>query len=104
MSAEEKKNTLLVINLDNLIVGDKLYFNSGQSTPSSVRKLTRDRALALARTHGVYAATNPCGNPDYPKGTGCCNDGKCLIKQAFRYCTSRRRTGRWAKGWLSAAR
>ncbi|PAC66983.1 Zn-dependent exopeptidase M28, partial [Enterobacter cloacae] len=66
MSAEEKKNTLLVINLDNLIVGDKLYFNSGQSTPSSVRKLTRDRALALARTHGVYAATNPGGNPQYP--------------------------------------
>jgi hypothetical protein len=29
-----------VINLDNLIVGDKLYFNSGQSTPSTVRKLT----------------------------------------------------------------
>lgn len=29
MSDTEKKNTLLVINLDNLIVGDKLYFNSG---------------------------------------------------------------------------
>ncbi|HCR1092623.1 TPA: aminopeptidase [Enterobacter hormaechei] len=80
MSAEEKKNTLLVINLDNLIVGDKLYFNSGQSTPSSVRKLTRDRALALARTHGVYAATNPGGNPQYPKGTGCCNDGEVFDK------------------------
>lgn len=80
MSAEEKKNTLLVINLDNLIVGDKLYFNSGQSTPSSVRKLTRDRALALARTHGVYAATNPGDNPQYPKGTGCCNDGEVFDK------------------------
>ncbi len=32
MSAAEKKNTLLVINLDNLIVGDKLYFNSGKKT------------------------------------------------------------------------
>lgn len=71
---------MLVINLDNLIVGDKLYFNSGQSTPSSVRKLTRDRALALARTHGVYAATNPGGNPEYPKGTGCCNDGEVFDK------------------------
>ncbi|STS92859.1 peptidase M28 [Klebsiella variicola] len=29
MSEAEKKNTLLVINLDNLVVGDKLYFNSG---------------------------------------------------------------------------
>ena len=46
MSDTEKKNTLLVINLDNLIVGDKLYFNSGVKTPEAVRKLTRDRALA----------------------------------------------------------
>ncbi len=45
MSDTEKKNTLLVINLDNLIVGDKLYFNSGVNTPEAVRKLTRDRAL-----------------------------------------------------------
>ncbi len=52
MSEAEKKNTLLVINLDNLVVGDKLYFNSGRSTPASVRKLTRDRALAIARSQG----------------------------------------------------
>ncbi|HCQ8394265.1 TPA: aminopeptidase [Klebsiella oxytoca] len=74
MSDAEKKNTLLVINLDNLVVGDKLYFNSGRSTPSSVRKLTRDRALAIARSKGISAASNPGLNPDYPKGTGCCND------------------------------
>ena len=80
MSAEEKKNTLLVINLDNLIVGDKLYFNSGQSTPGPVRKLTRDRALAIARSHGVFATSNPGGNPDYPRGTGCCNDGDVFDK------------------------
>lgn len=59
MNAEEKKNTLLVINLDNLIVGDKLYFNSGQSTPGPVRKLTRDRALAIARSHGVFCHQQP---------------------------------------------
>ncbi len=35
MSAGGEENTLLVINLDNLIVGDKLYFNSGQSTPGT---------------------------------------------------------------------
>lgn len=76
MSAAEKKNTLLVINLDNLIVGDKLYFNSGKTTPAPVRKLTRDRALAIARAQGVYAASNPGGNAAFPKGTGCCNDGE----------------------------
>ncbi|GAB3991264.1 hypothetical protein GCM10029978_119710 [Actinoallomurus acanthiterrae] len=59
MSDTEKKNTLLVINLDNLIVGDKLYFNSGVKTPEAVRKLTRDRALAIARSHGIAATTNP---------------------------------------------
>lgn len=74
MSEAEKKNTLLVINLDNLVVGDKLYFNSGRHTPASVRKLTRDRALAIARSKGIVAATNPGLNPAYPKGTACCND------------------------------
>jgi alkaline phosphatase isozyme conversion protein len=52
MSDAEKKNTLLVINLDNLIVGDKLYFNSGR-VRRLVRKLTRDRALAIARSQGL---------------------------------------------------
>jgi len=80
MSTAEKKNTLLVINLDNLIVGDKLYFNSGKSTPNSVRKLTRDRALAIARSHGILAAVNPGRNPAYPKGTGCCSDGEVFDK------------------------
>ncbi len=63
-----------MINLDNLVVGDKLYFNSGRSTPASVRKLTRDRALAIARSKGIAAYTNPGLNPAYPKGTSCCND------------------------------
>ncbi|NIY48580.1 aminopeptidase [Cedecea colo] len=74
MSEKEKKNTLLVINLDNLITGDKLYFNSGKSTPAAVRKLTRDRALKLAHQLGIQAAINPGLNTKYPKGTGCCND------------------------------
>lgn len=74
MGDEEKKNTLLVINLDNLVVGDKLYFNSGRSTPAAIRKLTRDRALAIARSKGVAAFSNPGLNRDYPQGTGCCND------------------------------
>lgn len=76
MSEHEKKQTLLVINLDNLIVGDNLYFNSGKKTPASVRKLTRDRALAIARSLGISATSNPGLNPDYPQGTSCCNDAE----------------------------
>ncbi|MEX8986600.1 M28 family peptidase, partial [Salmonella enterica] len=69
-----------VINLDNLIVGDKLYFNSGKNTPEAVRTLTRDRALAIARRYGIAANTNPGRNPSYPKGTGCCNDAEVFDK------------------------
>jgi alkaline phosphatase isozyme conversion protein len=79
MSAEEKKNTLLVINLDNLIVGDKLYFNSGQSTPAPCvnSRATGRWPLPAIR---VYATSNPGGNPAHPKGTGCCNDGEVFDK------------------------
>ena len=80
MSESEKKNTLLVINLDNLIVGDKLYFNSGKSTPTAVSKLTRDRALALAHRLNINATSNPGLNAKYPKGTGCCNDAEVFDK------------------------
>ncbi|RKQ41544.1 aminopeptidase [Enterobacter sp. R1(2018)] len=80
MSEREKKNTLLVINLDNLVTGDKLYFNSGKNTPAAVRKLTRDRALKLARQLGIQAAMNPGLNAKYPKGTGCCNDAEPFDK------------------------
>lgn len=69
-----------MINLDNLITGDKLYFNSGKNTPAAVRKLTRDRALKLARQLGIQAATNPGLNARYPKGTGCCNDSEPFDK------------------------
>lgn len=80
MSEKEKKETLLVINLDNLVVGDNLYFNSGVKTPDAIRKLTRDRALTIARREGISAQTNPGHNPDYPKGTGCCNDAEVFDK------------------------
>ena len=52
MSDTEKKNTLLVINLDNLI----------------------------ARSQGIAATTNPGLNKNYPKGTGCCNDAEIFDK------------------------
>jgi alkaline phosphatase isozyme conversion protein len=103
MSAEEKKNTLLVINLDNLIVGDKLYFNSGQSTPGSVRKLTRDRALAIARSQGFMPPAIRAATRIIREEQAAVTTVKCSIKRAFRCCTWKRRTGRWAKRWLSAA-
>ncbi|MBP2168060.1 alkaline phosphatase isozyme conversion protein [Erwinia toletana] len=66
MKPEEKKNTLLVINLDSLIVGDKLYFNSGSNTPAAVARQTRDRALAIARRYGIAADSHTPAKGDYP--------------------------------------
>ncbi|MFS2225401.1 aminopeptidase [Pantoea sp. B65] len=66
MKPEEKKNTLLVINLDSLIVGDKLYFNSGSKTPAAVARQTRDRALTIARGYGISVDSHQAVNSDYP--------------------------------------
>lgn len=57
MSKEDQKNTLLVINLDSLIVGERLTFTSSASTPKAVRKLSRDRAIALANQLAIPAIT-----------------------------------------------
>lgn len=64
MSAREKKNTLLVIDLNSLITGDHLYFNSGMNTPRAVRKQTSERALLLARQHGISAASHQLNRKD----------------------------------------
>jgi alkaline phosphatase isozyme conversion protein len=66
MSAQEKKNTLLVIDLNSLIVGDHLYFNSGINTPSAVRKQTSARAVQLAHRYGIAAASHAMTARDYP--------------------------------------
>ena len=79
MSEAEKKNTLLVINLDNLVVGDKLYFNSGRSTPASVRKLTRDSTRLIRKAPA--AAMTPASS----------------TTPGSRCCRSRRLTGHSAK-------
>jgi len=57
MTPEEKKHTLLVIKLNGLLTGDKLFFNSGANTPEPVARQTRDRALAIARAANITAAT-----------------------------------------------
>lgn len=59
MDLQQQKNTLLVINLDELVGGTRLYFTSGLHTPAAERKRTRDRALALARRYGIPASTPP---------------------------------------------
>lgn len=66
MSVQEKKNTLLVIDLNSLIVGDHLYFNSGINTPSAVRKQTSARAVQLAHRYGISAASHAMTARDYP--------------------------------------
>lgn len=73
MSPEERANTVLVINLDSLITGDRLYFHAGRQTPPQMAKKSRDRALDIAHRYGIAAAINP-GSKKYPKGTGCCSD------------------------------
>ncbi|MCS5959911.1 M28 family peptidase [Klebsiella pneumoniae subsp. pneumoniae] len=93
MSEAERENTLLVINLDNLVVGDKLYFNSGRSTPASVRKLTRDRALAIARSKGIAAYTNRDSTRLIRKAPAAAMTPAPSTTPGSRCCRSRRLTG-----------
>lgn len=80
MSDIEKKNTLLVINFDNLIVGDKLYFNSGVKIFEVVRKLMCDRVLVIVCSYGIVVMINLGLNKNYLKGIGCCNDVEIFDK------------------------
>jgi alkaline phosphatase isozyme conversion protein len=76
MSEAERANTLLMINIDSVVTGDRLYIHAGPKTLAKTQAgaIARDRALALAKGLGIEVRTNPGLNPDYPKGTGCCSD------------------------------
>lgn len=76
LAPAQRANILLMINLDSLLTGDQLYFTAGKQTTAAnpAAGAARDRALALAASLGVDAATNPGRHPDYPAGTGCCSD------------------------------
>lgn len=76
MSEEERAKTLLMINIDSVITGDRLYIHAGPRTllKNPAGGIARDRALALAKGLGIDVRTNPGLNADYPKGTGCCSD------------------------------
>ncbi|MFN4238788.1 MAG: aminopeptidase [Vogesella sp.] len=76
LTPAQRANILLMINLDSLLTGDQLYFTAGKQTTAAnpAAGAARDRALALATSLGIAAATNPGRHPDYPAGTGCCSD------------------------------
>ncbi|VEP13529.1 Alkaline phosphatase isozyme conversion aminopeptidase [Hyella patelloides LEGE 07179] len=75
MSQTEIDNTLVMVNLDSLIIGDKMYFNAGASAATAPELgVYRDLALDIAADLGIDAETNPGLNPNYPEGTGCCSD------------------------------
>ncbi|MEO1403489.1 MAG: PEP-CTERM sorting domain-containing protein, partial [Cyanobacteria bacterium J06635_1] len=75
LSEQDIDNTVLMVNLDSLVFGDKLYLNAGRGAtekPSWFRY--RDLALEIAAENGIAAESNPGLNSLYPKGTGCCSD------------------------------
>ena len=76
LAPAQRSSILLMVNLDSLLTGDQLYFTAGKQTTAAnpAAGAARDRALALAASLGVAAATNPGRHPDYPAGTGCCSD------------------------------
>ncbi len=75
LSSTDIDNTLLMANLDSLIVGDKMYFNAGRGATENPSWFNyRDLALDIAAENGIAAESNPGFNEAYPKGTGCCSD------------------------------
>ena len=75
MTDRELQETLFMVNLDSLIVGDKMYFNAGRGATENPDWFRyRDLALDIADELDIAASTNPGLNADYPAGTGCCSD------------------------------
>lgn len=65
MSTEDKKNTVAMINLDSLAVGDFMYIYGSKGSKGFVRELGLDIAERLE----LDLITNPGLNPKYPAGT-----------------------------------
>jgi Zn-dependent M28 family amino/carboxypeptidase len=63
MSYSDIQNTVAMINLDSLAVGDKMYVYGGEAG------WVRDQALTAADKKKVKLETNPGLNPEYPAGT-----------------------------------
>jgi Zn-dependent M28 family amino/carboxypeptidase len=65
MSAEDKARSVVMINFDSLIVGDKLYIHAGENGLTE----PRDEMLRLIRLHKLPIEMQPGLHPDYPAGT-----------------------------------
>ena len=57
LSADHRKNTLLVIDIENIVVGKHLAILSGSTTATAVRKQTTDRAKAIAQQYAIQLLT-----------------------------------------------
>ncbi|MCG1021237.1 M20/M25/M40 family metallo-hydrolase [Sutcliffiella horikoshii] len=65
MSAEDIQNTVGMINLDSLAVGDYMYVHGSPGEEGFLR----DQALAIADKKKLDLRINEGLNPDYPAGT-----------------------------------
>jgi alkaline phosphatase isozyme conversion protein len=65
MTADDIENTVGMINLDSLAVGDKMYVHGS----ADVAGFIRDQALNIAEKKKLDIGINPGLNPDYPAGT-----------------------------------
>lgn len=65
MSKEEIDNTVVMINLDSLAVGDNMYVYGTEGENGYYR----DKALSIAKALNLKLGTNEGINPEYPKGT-----------------------------------
>ena len=85
MTPDERAATLLMINIDSVVTGDRLYVHAGpkMALQNPAGPKARDQALAIARGLGIDAATNPGLNPEYPAGTGCCSDQEAFDNSGF---------------------
>jgi hypothetical protein len=64
MSPADIERTIVMINLDSLIVGDKLYIHAGFNE----KTWARDEKLRLIRLHKLPIEIQPGLHPDYPAG------------------------------------
>jgi Zn-dependent M28 family amino/carboxypeptidase len=65
MSKEDIKNTVAMINLDSLAVGDYTYIYGNEGKAGVIR----DWVLDYASQNNLPLITQPGKNPDYPAGT-----------------------------------
>lgn len=65
MSDDEVENTVGMINLDSLAVGDKMYVYGSGGEDGFIR----NQALQIVKKKKLDVYTNPGINPEYPEGT-----------------------------------